>query len=65
MKKLICVLLLVVTLAMMFSACALKCDKCGKILPGKTYKTYDPNSVTRVEIEFCEDCYKEMGFNQF
>lgn len=65
MKKLICVLLLVVTMAMMFSACTLKCDKCGKILPGKTHKIYDYNSVTGVEIEICEDCFEEMGFNRF
>lgn len=62
MKRLVCLLLLVVTLATMLSACTLRCQKCGKPFPGKTHKTYDPNLVYKVEIEVCEDCYKEMGF---
>ena len=63
MKRLVCMLLLVVTLATMLSACSLTCARCGEALSGKSYKTYDPNLIQKVEIEVCEDCYKEMGFD--
>lgn len=63
MKKLICLILLVAALACMLSACGLICGLCGKILPGKTYKAYNPNLMTAVEIDVCEDCYQDMGYD--
>ncbi len=61
MKKMVCLILLTATLVGMLSACSLACGLCGKILPGKTYKTYHPHLMTAVEIDVCEDCYQEMG----
>ena len=55
MKKLICVLLLVVMLMSLLAACAgeeFTCDICQKTKNGKSYT----ENVAGTRITYCEDC---------
>lgn len=57
MKKLICVLLVVVVMASMLTACGkFECDLCGEEKSGKKYT----EKVLGQEAEICKDCYKEL-----
>ena len=57
MKKLICVVLLVVVIATMLTACGkFKCDLCGEEKSGKKYE----RELFGQEIDICKDCYKDL-----
>ena len=57
MKKLICVLLLVVVIATMLTACGkFKCDFCGEEKTGKKYE----REMLGEEVVICKDCYEEL-----
>lgn len=57
MKKLICVLLLIVVLATLFVACGkFTCDLCGEEKTGKRYT----EEVWGEEVTYCDDCYQAL-----
>ena len=57
MKKLISILLLVVVLVTMLTACGkFKCDLCRDEKTGKKYET----EVFGQEVEICKDCYEDL-----
>jgi hypothetical protein len=57
MKKLICILLLVVVLASLFTACGkFECDACGEEKSGKKYK----EEIFGKEVVICKDCYNDL-----
>lgn len=57
MKKLICVLLLVVTLASLLTACGkFTCDLCKESKFGKSYES----EVLGSEITYCKDCKEKL-----
>ena len=57
MKKLICVLLLVVVLASMLTACGkFTCDSCKEEKTGKKYKV----EVMGEKAEICKDCNEKL-----
>ena len=56
MKRLICVLLLVV-MALTLTACGkFECDLCGDEKFGKKYE----REMLGVEIDICKDCYESL-----
>ena len=56
MKKLICVLLVVVMMATLLTACGkFKCDVCGEEKSGKKYT----EEILGEEIEMCKDCHEK------
>ena len=61
MKKLICVLMVVVIMATMLTACGkFTCDLCKEEKTGKKHET----EVLGEEVVYCDDCYnslKELG----
>jgi len=57
MKKLISILLLVVVLATMLTACGkFTCDMCGEEKSGKKHE----ESMLGESIVICDDCYKAL-----
>lgn len=57
MKRLICVLLLVVMMVTMLTACGkFECDLCGDEKSGKKYET----EFLGQEIVICKDCYEDL-----
>lgn len=57
MKKLISILLLVVVLATMLTACGkFTCDMCGEEKTGKKHE----ESMLGESIVICDDCYKAL-----
>ena len=57
MKKIISLLLVVVALATMLTACGkFECELCGKEKSGKKHKV----EVLDEEAVICEDCYEEL-----
>ena len=61
MKRAICVILLVICMVSLLTACGrLTCGMCGKLLLGGGNKTYDPNSLLMRTIYVCDDCYNDM-----
>ena len=60
MKRIICVMLVVITMMCLLTACGGKCALCGK-QSGNLHKTYDPNVVIKQEIKVCDECYASMG----
>lgn len=58
MKKLICVLLIVVVMTSLLAGCigAFKCDGCGEDKFGIMHK----EEVMGEEFTFCDDCHKEL-----
>ena len=57
MKKLICILLVVVMMATMLTACGkFKCDLCGEEKSGKKYT----GEVLCEEVEYCKDCREDL-----
>ena len=57
MKKLICILLVVVMMATMLTACGkFKCDLCGEEKSGKKYT----GEVLGEEVEYCKDCREDL-----
>lgn len=57
MKNLVKVLLLVVVLATMLTACGkFTCDTCNKEKSGKQHKS----EVFGEEVVMCDDCYEEL-----
>ncbi len=57
MKNLVKVLLLVVVLATMLTACGkFTCDTCGKEKSGKQHKS----EVFGEEVVMCDDCYDDL-----
>ena len=56
MKKLICVLLVVVMMATLLTACGkFKCDVCDEEKSGKKYT----EEILGEEIEMCKDCHEK------
>ena len=57
MKKLICVLLVVVMMATLLTACGkFKCELCGEEKSGKKYE----GEVLGEKVVYCDECYKEL-----
>lgn len=57
MKKLISILLLVVVLATMLTACGkFTCDMCGEEKSGKKHE----ESMLGESVVICDDCYKAL-----
>ena len=57
MKKLICILLVVVMMATMLTACGkFKCDLCGEEKSGKKHE----ESMLGESVVICDDCYKAL-----
>lgn len=57
MKKLISILLLVVVLATMLTACGkFTCDMCGEEKTGKKHE----ESMLGESVVICDDCYKAL-----
>ena len=57
MKKLICIVLLVVVMATMLTACGkFTCDFCGEEKTGKKYE----RELLGQEVDICKDCYEEL-----
>ena len=57
MKKIICVLLLVVVVASLLTACGkFECDLCGEEKTGKKYT----EKVLGQEVTYCKDCYEGL-----
>ena len=57
MKKLICILLLVVVLASLFTACGkFDCDLCGEEKTGKKHK----EELYGESVVICDDCYDAL-----
>lgn len=57
MKKLICVLLLIVVLASLLAGCGkFECDLCGEEKTGKQHK----EEIAGEELVICDDCYETL-----
>lgn len=57
MKRVICVLLLVVMLATLLTACGkFQCDLCGEEKTGKKYE----EEVLGQPVTYCKDCYEDL-----
>jgi hypothetical protein len=57
MKKLICVLLVVVMMATLLTACGkFKCELCGEEKSGKKHE----GEVLGEKVVYCDECYKEL-----
>ena len=57
MKRMICLVLLVVVAVTTLAACGkFTCDMCGEEKSGKKYT----REMLGVEIEICKDCQKEL-----
>ena len=57
MKRLICILLVVVMMATLLTACGkFKCDLCGEEKSGKKYT----DEVLGEEVECCKDCHEDL-----
>lgn len=58
MKKIIALVLAVLTLALVFASCGkeFKCDSCGETVKGKQYV----EEIFGVEVEICKDCKKNL-----
>lgn len=58
MKKIIALVLAVLTLALVFASCGkeFKCDSCGETVKGKQYV----EEIFGVEVEICKDCKEKL-----
>ena len=63
MKKMLCLVVLILAMMLLLTACSSKCALCGEKISGKKYTTYNPYVMTRQEIVVCEDCYNEIHGN--
>lgn len=57
MKKIICLILVVLTLCSLLAACSsFECDICGEKKTGKKHT----EKLFGEEIVYCDDCYKSL-----
>ena len=63
MKKMLCLVALILAMMLLLTACSSKCELCGEKISGKKYETYHPYLMQRVDIVVCEDCYNEIHGN--
>lgn len=63
MKKMLCLVVLILAMMLLLTACSSKCDLCGEKISGKKYETYHPYLMEKVEIVVCEDCYNDIHGN--